>query len=43
MKNYLSPDDMLRILKIAREASTRDWCRVLLTFRHALRLTNATS
>jgi integrase/recombinase XerD len=34
---YLSPPDVLRILKIARESSTRDWAMFLLTFRHALR------
>ena len=37
MNAYLSPDDVLRILKLARESSTRDWCMFLLTFRHALR------
>ena len=37
MNGYLSPDDVLRILKLARESSTRDWCMFLLTFRHALR------
>jgi len=34
MRAYLSPKD---VLKVAREASTRDWCMFLLTFRHALR------
>jgi type 1 fimbriae regulatory protein FimB len=37
MKSFLSPNDVLSILKQAREASTRDWCMFLLTFRHALR------
>jgi len=36
-KSYLSPSDVLSILKAARESSTRDWCMFLLTFRHALR------
>ena len=37
MKSYLQPDEVLRILKLARESSTRDWCMFLLTFRHTLR------
>jgi site-specific recombinase XerD len=37
MKSFLSPNDVLSILKQAREASTRDWRMFLLTFRHALR------
>jgi site-specific recombinase XerD len=37
MKTYLSPSEVLQILKAARESSTRDWCMFLLTFRHALR------
>lgn len=37
MKNYLSPNDVLEILRRARENSTRDWAMFLLTFRHALR------
>jgi site-specific recombinase XerD len=37
MKTYLSPSDVLHILKAARESSTRDWCIFLVTFRHALR------
>jgi site-specific recombinase XerD len=37
MKAYLSPSEVLHILKAARDSSTRDWCMFLLTFRHALR------
>jgi type 1 fimbriae regulatory protein FimB len=37
MKTYLQPEEVLRILKLARENSTRDWAMFLLTFRHALR------
>ena len=37
MRAYLSPKDVLNILKVARDSSTRDWCMFLLTFRHALR------
>lgn len=36
-QDYLEPNDVLNILRIARECSTRDWCMFLLTFRHALR------
>jgi site-specific recombinase XerD len=36
-QDYLQPKDVLAILRIARESSTRDWCMFLLTFRHALR------
>jgi integrase/recombinase XerD len=34
---YLSPSEVLSILRAARESSTRDWAMFLLTFRHALR------
>jgi site-specific recombinase XerD len=34
---YLSPKQVLGVLEIARENSTRDWTMLLLTFRHALR------
>jgi len=37
MRTYLSPKDVLNILRAASESSTRDWCMFLLTFRHALR------
>src|ERR1700680_878066 len=37
MKSFLSPNDVRSILEQAREASTRDWCMFLVTFRHALR------
>lgn len=37
MKAYLSPTEVLQILKAARESSVRDWSMFLLTFRHALR------
>lgn len=33
----LSPDKILDVLKAAREHSTRDWCLLLLCFRHAIR------
>ncbi len=34
---YLSPAKVLAVLKAAREDSKRDWCLLLLCFRHALR------
>jgi site-specific recombinase XerD len=39
----LSAEQVLTILKAARECSTRDWCMFLLTFRHALRSHEARS
>jgi integrase len=33
----LSAEQVKAILKEARQHSTRDWCLLLLTFRHALR------
>src|SRR6266436_3203608 len=35
--NTLSTEQVKAILKEARASSTRDWCLLLLTFRHALR------
>ena len=37
LPNALSPEQVRAILKQARDGSTRDWCLLLLTFRHALR------
>jgi site-specific recombinase XerD len=39
--NTLSPEQVKAILKQARGSSTRDWCLLLLTFRHALRSAEA--
>jgi site-specific recombinase XerD len=33
----LNSQQITSVLKLARESSTRDWCMLLLTFRHALR------
>jgi site-specific recombinase XerD len=33
----LSTQQITAVLKLARESSARDWCMLLLTFRHALR------
>jgi len=37
----LSAEQVKAILKEARQHSTRDWCLLLLTFRHALRSSEA--
>lgn len=34
---FLTPEEVLAVLKSARERSARDWCMVLLTYRHGLR------
>jgi len=34
---FLSPEEILRVLKIARARSIRDWCMILLAYRHGLR------
>jgi site-specific recombinase XerD len=34
---YLNAKQVLTVLEVARENSTRDWAMLLLTFRHALR------
>src|SRR5579859_6822082 len=39
--NTLSTEQVKGILKEARGSSTRDWCLLLLTFRHALRSAEA--
>ena len=35
--NWLTPDELLRLLKAARARSTRDWALLLIGYRHALR------
>src|SRR5712691_5995855 len=34
---YLTPDELLAVLKAARARSARDWAMVLLAYRHGLR------
>src|ERR1700724_1197299 len=34
---YLSPEELLKDLKIAKARSTRDWTMILLCYRHGLR------
>src|SRR5207249_11922830 len=35
--NWLTTDELLRLLKAARERSVRDWALLLTGYRHALR------
>jgi len=35
--SYLSPDELLKVLRVAKGHSLRDWCMVLLSYRHGLR------
>jgi integrase len=34
---YLSPEELLSLLRVARSRSTRDWAMILLAYRHGLR------
>ena len=34
---YLSPEELLAVLKAARSRSTRDWAMILLAYRHGMR------
>jgi len=34
---HLSPAELLAVLKIARAKSTRDWCMILMAYRHGMR------
>lgn len=36
---FLTYEELLRVLKVARTRSTRDWCMFLLAYRHGLRTT----
>ena len=36
-RTHLTPEEILATLKIARARSARDWCMVLLAYRHGLR------
>jgi len=35
--SFLSPEELLSVLKTARSRSVRDWCMILLEYRHGLR------
>lgn len=41
--NYLSKDELLNLLRVAREASLRDFLLILLAYRHGLRAGEVTS
>jgi len=34
---FLTPEEILAVLRVARERSTRDWAMILLAYRHGLR------
>src|SRR5438477_1790114 len=34
---HLTPDELLAVLKVARERSSRDWAMILVAYRHGLR------
>jgi integrase len=34
---YLTPDEVIAVLRAAKEQSTRDWCMVLIAYRHGMR------
>jgi len=35
--NYLTPDELLMVLRVARSHSSRDWAMILLAYRHGMR------
>ncbi len=37
--NFLTPDELLKVLRAARSRSARDWAMLLLAYRHGLRAT----
>jgi type 1 fimbriae regulatory protein FimB len=37
LMTFLSPGEVLAVLKVARERSTREWAMILLAYRHGLR------
>jgi type 1 fimbriae regulatory protein FimB len=36
---FMTYEELLRVLRVARQRSTRDWCMLLLAYRHGLRTT----
>jgi type 1 fimbriae regulatory protein FimB len=36
-QSYLTPDEVIAVLKAAKERCTRDWCMILLAYRHGMR------
>ena len=37
----LTPNELLALLRVARERSVRDWCLLLLSYKHGLRVSEA--
>ena len=37
---FLTPDEVLLLLKVARDRAIRDWAMVLLAYRHGMRERN---
>jgi len=35
--DFLTPDELLKVLRTARERSSRDWCMILLAYGHGMR------
>ena len=42
-KLFLTAEELTRVLKVAREIRTRDWCMILLTYWHGLRMSEVCS
>lgn len=36
-RDFLTPEELISVLRLARAQRTRDWCMILLTYRHGLR------
>jgi integrase len=36
-KTHLTPEELIRVLRIARAQRIRDWCMILVAYRHGLR------
>ncbi len=34
---YPTPEEMLQVLKVARQRSSRDWAMILVAYRHGMR------
>jgi type 1 fimbriae regulatory protein FimB len=35
--SHLSPDELLKVLRVAKAQSLRNWCMILMSYRHGLR------
>lgn len=36
-KTHMTPQELIRVLRVARDQRVRDWCMILVTYRHGLR------